>query len=556
MMKTSLLCILSLICFLSDVSAQHRTIGTIPLGGAQPGATQSPADKMANTPEYKQALGIFDRLVEARGDFRLPVPRFVMLKGKGNGNAAFMNYQLNEVQLEENAFNACKEFGDAGLAFLLGHELTHYYEKHGWRNGFVQEYGDLPIGLKLNKLTDKVANETEADYLGGFLAYSAGYGLFDKGPELIQKVYTAYGWGTESENYPSLSDRQALLLRTKEKLGRLIEVFEMANLLTAIGSYAEAYEYYRYVAIRYQSREIYNNLGVAKVLEAMNEFEANELVYRYPVELDLSFSAGSKGSGAGSLRETMLRQALLQFDAAISMDPAYAPAYLNKACAYALLGDTSRARFYADKEARTAALANNRYPKTAVDADILLGILEAKNGNTEQAKKIFQIAATKDSSKLADINLRILNNAPLEPAPKDKVGLKPEAIDGMKMIAISHPADNDLFPKYDDQKTIELTDNIGFHQNPTPGPNSKVYISNNAGSTTEPMTIFHLTTAGNKGKTAKNIGLGDTREAIVQAYGEAPRTIETPIGQIMVYKQIIFILKNDKLDCWINYTKR
>ncbi len=551
-------CITSILlsCLLQSVLAQHRTIGTIPLGGTQPGSSQSPADKMAATPAYKQALSVFDKLVEARGDFRLPVPKFVMLKGKGNGNAAFMNYQLNEVQLEENAFNASKEFGDAGLAFLIGHELTHYYEKHGWRDGFVLEYGDLPIGLKLNKLTDKVANETQADYLGGFLAYSAGYGLFDKGPELIQKIYTAYGWGTESENYPSLSDRQALLLRTQEKLGRLIEVFEMANLLTAIGSYAEAYEYYRYVAIRYQSREIYNNLGVAKVLEAMNEFEANELVYRYPVELDLSFSAGSKGSGAGSLREAKLRQALLQFDAAISMDPSYAPAYLNKACAYALLGDSTRARFYADKEARNAALGNNRYPKTAVDADVLLGILEAKSGNTEQAKKIFQTAATKDSSKLAAINLRILNNEPQEQAPKDKVGLKPETIDGLKMVAISHPIDNDLFPKYDDQKTIELTDNLGFNQNPAPGPNSKVYISNNTMNTTEPMTIFHFTTAGNNGKTAKNIGLGDGRDAIVKAYGEAPRTIETPIGQIMVYKQIIFILKDNKLERWVNYTKR
>jgi tetratricopeptide (TPR) repeat protein len=554
-MKAVLISSIFLFCLLPGVSAQHRTIGTIPLGGTQPGTTQSPADKMAAIPAYKQALSVFDKLVEARGDFRLPVPKFVMLKGKGNGNAAFMNYLLNEVQLEENAFNACKEYGDAGLAFLIGHELTHYYEKHGWRSGFVQEYGDLPIGLRLNKLTDKVANETEADYLGGFLAYSAGYGLFDKGPELIQKVYTAYGWGTESENYPSLSDRQALLLRTKEKLERLIEVFEMANLLTAIGSYAEAYEYYRYVAIRYQSREIYNNLGVAKVLEAMNEFEANELVYRYPVELDLSFSAGSKGSGAGSLRDVLLRQALLQFDAAISMDPGYAPAYLNKACAYALLGDSTRARFYADKEARNAALDNNQYPKTAVDADVLIGILEAKSGNTEQAKKLFQAATTKDS-KLAAINLSILNNDPLPPAPKEKVGLKPETIDGLKMAAISHPIDNDLFPKYDEAKTIELTDNLGFNQNPAPGPNSKVYISNNSLNTTEPLTIFHFTTAGNKGKTAKNIGLGDGRDAIVTAYGEAPRTIETPIGQIMVYKQIIFILKDNKLERWVNYTRR
>jgi len=555
-MKKYLFCIVVSACLLSTTTAQHRTIGTIPLGGQHPSAFRSSADRMAATPAYQQAVGVFNRLVDARGDFRLPVPKFVMLKGKGRGNAAFMDYQNNQVELEELAYTVSAEYGDAGIAFLLGHELTHYYEKHGWRSGFVQEYGDLPIGMRLEKLTDKVANETEADYLGGFLAYSAGYGLFDKGPELIQKVYEAYGWGPESDNYPSMPDRQALLLRTKEKLERLIEVFEMANLLTAIGSYAEAYEYYRYVAIRYQSREIYNNLGVAKVLEALEEFENNELVFRYPIQLDLNFSGSSKGAGAGSTREAKLREALLHFDAAISLDPGYAPAYLNKACAYALLGDSVRARFYADKEARAAALHEDRYPKTAIDADILLGIIEAKNGNTETATQIFQTAATTGQSKLAGINLDILENKPLEAEPRTRTGLRPETIDGLKMADISHPSDNDGWPKYDDSKAIELSNDLLFAKNPEPGPHSKVYISSNALSATEQMTIFHCTTPGNDGKTARNIALGAERDAIVKAYGEAPRTIETPIGQIMVYKNMIFILQDNKLTRWINYTKR
>ena len=561
-MKTFLMSIGLVAGLLTGAAAQIRSIGTQPLGG-DPNAPQTAADKMANTPKYQKALKVFDRLVEARGDFRLPVPEFVMLKGKGNGRAAFMDYENNEVQLDENAYNACIEsgFDTAGLAFLIGHELTHYYEKHGWRSGFAQEYSDLPIGLKINKMVDKVANETEADYLGGFLAYSAGYGLFEKGPELIEHIYKAYGWGTESVNYPSLSDRQALIGRTNVKLQYLVEVFEMANLLTAIGHYEEAYEYYRYVAIRYQSREIYNNLGVAKVLEAMDHFENNELVYRYPVQLDLSLSGGSKGSGAGEInRDTLLLQALLQFDAAISLDPNYAPAYLNKACAYALLGDMTRARFYAAEEARAAARKNNRYPKTAVDADVLLGILEAKSGNKDNAKKIFE-AAAKDSSALAAINLKILNEDPLPKAPPEKLGLKAETIDGLKMSDVSHPADNDLCPKFDDQKAIQLTIDLMFAQNPAPGANSKskVYICINAlneARNKDPMTIFHFTNPDNTGKTAKNIALGAAREEIVKAYGEAPKTIESPIGQMMVYSKIIFILQNNKLVRWINYTTR
>lgn len=556
-MKTILISICFVAGFFSGASAQIRSMGTQPLGG-DPNAPLNPADKMTVIPKkYEKALKVFDKLVEARGDYRLPVPRFVMLKGKGSGRAAFMDYERNEVQLDEQAYNVCIEsgFDTAGLAFLIGHELTHYYEKHGWRSSFVQEYSDLQIGVKLNKLTDKIANETEADYLGGFLAYSAGYGLFDKDSVLLQNIYKSYGWGPESENYPSLSDRQALIGKTNKKLERLIEVFEMANLLTAIGHYEEAYQYYRYVAIRYQSREIYNNMGVAKVLEAMKHFSTNELVYRYPVELDLSLVT-DKGSGAGEVnRDTLLLQALLQFDAAISLDPNYAPAYLNKACAYALLGDTIRARFYAAQEARSIALKGNKYPKTAIDADILLGIIEAKSGSKDNAKKIFETAAA-NKSALADINLKILDEKPLPPAPSEKLGLKPETIDGLKMRDVSHPSDNDLCPKFDDQKAIHLTGDLMFAQNPAPGANSRVYISINNLNTITPMSIFHLTNAGNTGKTAKNIALGAAREDIVKAYGEAPRTIESPIGQIMVYTSMIFILQNNKLVRWINYTTR
>lgn len=556
-MEKRLLCIIACTCWLAQATAQHRTIGTIPLGGQHPSISQLQADRMAATPAYQHALEVFNRLVDARGDYRLPVPKFVLLKGKGRGNAAFMDYQASQVELEELAYTVSARYGDAGVAFLLGHELTHYYEKHGWRTGFVQEYGDLNISMRLNNLSDKVANETEADYLGGFLAYSAGYGLFDKGPELIQDVYEAYGWGPTSDNYPSMPDRQALLLRTKDKLERLIEVFEMANLLTAIGSYAEAYEYYRYVAIRYQSREVYNNLGVAKVLEALDEFEAHELGFRYPIQLDLSFSGSSKGAGAGSAREAKLRQALLQFDAAISLDPGYAPAYLNKACTYALLGDFARARFYADQEARTAALHENRYPKTAVDADILLGIIEAKTGNTETAQQIFQTAATTGGSKLAEINLKLLQNKPLEAEPRTRTVLRPETIDGLRMNDIASPEDNDGWPRYDEANGIELlgTDLV-FVQNPAPGPKSKVFISKNELSPAETMTIFHFTMPGHEGKTARNIALGDEREAIVKAYGDAPRTIESPLGQIMVYRSMLFILQDNKLTRWINYTKR
>ncbi len=376
---------------MTSLCAQDRSFATLPLA-QKPNAIRSAVTLGKETPQYKKAVSVYNRLVQARGDSRYPVPSFALLK-EVNRMAA-MDYAKHEIILEEKAFEVCNSFGnqsDAAIAMLLAHELTHYYEKHGWRKGFVENNIDLDIGLRLDSLVDYAAKETEADYLGGFLVYSAGYGLFDKGPDVLAKLYQAYNMPVgRTEKYPSLSDRQSMGRRSAEKMAQLVEVFDMANLLTAIGNYTDAYAFYYYVLMVYQSREIYNNLGVTAVLDAMQYFGPAELKYRFPVELDLT-STATRNVLAAPNRDSLLRQALLHFDAAISLDPHYAPAYLNKANAYALLKDYNRARFYAGVEARQTALKHN-YPKTALDADVLTGILDALESQEEKAQATLKAA--------------------------------------------------------------------------------------------------------------------------------------------------------------------
>lgn len=539
-----MLCLLAQMPLPAGILAQNRSFGTLPLA-LKPGVTGEAGAKIEHNPKYELALKVYNRLVAARGDFRYPVPAFSMRREERS--VAYMNYDKLEITLEEKAFDVCAAYGDAAesaIAFLLGHELSHYYEKHAWRRGFVSEFKDLKIGMTLDSLVDDAAHETEADYLGGFLAYSAGYGMFDRGADLIRKLYAAYGLPNRLPGYPDLADRETMSRRTAEKLARLVDVFEMANLLTAIGNYADAGQYYRFVLMEYQSREIYNNLGVMVALDALQYFKPGEVKYRYPLELDLESSA-RRGMGMADTRALLLRQALLHFDAAISLDPNYAPAYLNKACVFALLGDAKRARFYAEEEARAIAEQNN-YAKTALDAGVLLGILEADKGNAEQAKLLFRQAAAGGSS-VGAINLKILNNEPPAMERAAPAGpQKAERIDGQTLAAIADAA------SYDPDKSVALSKTLSFHQNPKQGDNSRLFISQN--ERTGITTFFHITGTGYAGKTIRQTGLGDDRAAIVAAYGEAQRTIETPGGQIMVYKRMLFILNADgKLTRWANY---
>lgn len=529
---------------LGSMSAQDRSISTLPIV-QRPGAVLGQGVPTQDTSAYNHAKGIYNRLVQARGDFRYPVPKFVMNREKNR--VAGMDYNNLEIILEEEAYQVCQSYGDqadAAIAFLLGHELAHYYEKHGWRRGFARDYKDLDIGLRLDSIADGAANETEADYLGGFLAYSAGFGLFDQGGDVIRKLYERYEFEAELPGYPSLSDRQELGRRTAVRIRELADVFDMANLLVALGRYTEAYDYYRYILMRYQSRELHNNVGVTAVLDALEEFKPNELKYRYPVQLDLDFSA-SKGDGMGSSREKKLRQAILHFDAAISLDPNYAPAYLNKACALALLGDIPRARFYAEleagKEDRRAA-----YPKTGIDVDVLLGILEATEGRETEAADAFEAAAVKGSA-LAEYNLKVLKGETTEAvvAPSFRFP-RTEMIDGKAIQGMT----------LDELSTLNLDTEIYvnlkrvFYQDNKFGENSRLFINNNM----KEVVLLHKTKPGYTGKTARDIGLGDSRTAIVAAYGEPLHTLETPRGEILRYSSLLFLLDGEgKLESWATH---
>ena len=534
---------ISLTIFVNAYALSAQT--SIPLLGSTDLAPRQKSESIIASPKYTIAQSVYRKLAEARGDRRYPVPKFVMSRATAEG--ATMNYDSTEITLEEKAYDVCASFGaerDAALAIILGHELTHYYEKHGWRRGFANEYGQLKIGMKLSAVQDIVNNETQADYLGGFLAYSAGFGLFDKCPDLIQGLYKAYSLPDTLSGYPVLQDRQEMSRLTIKKIELLVDAFEVANLMTAIGNFSEARLYYQYVLKDYQSREIYNNIGVTALLEVLAK---SELKMLYPVELDLKSRSGRGGDGFASRRETLLRLAIKQFDAAISLDPDYAPAYLNKACAYALLDDLNRAQFYAETEAKSIAKAQ-RLTKTESDANILLGIIAYTRGDSIKARQLFEAEA--DSNALATRNLRILLHQPDEaPAVSMFAGsTKSENIDSTALASFA------VSPKFDKARTQKIDEKTILFQYPIPNKSSKIYICQNDAGDETAFTYFHLTKANYKGKTAKDIGIGARREDILAAYKIPERTVETPKGEILVFKKLIFILDAEgKLIQWVNY---
>lgn len=530
------LCVLA-----SRLVAQSGSFGTLPLLKKE-NAAKLLGQKIRSGEKFQRALRLYNILVNARGDRRYPVPELVMENTVHQ--VASINYDDLQIVLEEKAYDVCDAFGpdgDAALATLLAHELSHYYEKHAWRRGFVANFQDLDIAFHLDSLQDDAVHETQADYIGGFLTFSAGFGRFAKGAALIDSLYRAYGISEQIPGYPSLSDRKALSMRTSDRLGRLIDVFEMANLLTAAGKYDEAYVYYKFVLQEYQSREIYNNVGTTALLQAIAMQKPGEQPYHLPLELDLE-SALSRGEDTTGLPKHLLLEAIRHFDAAISLDPDYATAYLNKACAYLLLGDEPRALFYAGTEARQAAQRSNAV-KVEADIEILLGILAARRGDQASAQGFFEAAIQKGST-LAAINLDILHKKPVLAFANARGSGLPERLDGQSIHQIAES------PQYEDTLSVRLQKNLYLHQNEY--ENSRVFISFHEDLYT--YSVFATTKPGYAGKTARDLAIGATSADIEAAYGTPKSSIQTPRGQLLVYPEIMFETgQNDQLVRWILY---
>ncbi len=526
-----------------NLNAQIRSFGTLPLINAGE-IKGDPDENLNHTEDFKQILGIYNKLVEARGDFRHPVPQLFLKDVEGR--VASIEYNSNQITIEKKAYNVCKKHGDAAVAFLLGHELTHYYEKHAWRDGFARTNADLAVGKSLISVNDDITNETEADYLGGFLAYTAGLGMFNKGGEIIGDLYKEYGMGENVPGYPSKTDRIELGRRSAKRLEALVDAFDMANLLAAVSKDNLAFNYYEYILSQYQSREIYNNLGTIAVENAISFFNKDSLKFKYVSELDIDFG-GSKDASLSVIQQIndAFNQAILFFNAATSLDPNYAPAYLNKANVYALKKDFAKAKFYLEEEAKPIANKNPiKYAKTILDIAVLEGIISAVTGNDAVAREKFTQAKDK-GSKLAKANLDILNGVEIDTT---------RTIFDFSSDTIGKQSLKSFFkkPKIDDKKVLAIKPTQTFFQFVPDSSKSKIFL--NQDNTNKQRTAFLMTADNYKGKTMTGIKIGDTDEKVIQVHGKPKTIVETTRGQMHVYDSIVFIIDKNVVKKWILYS--
>ncbi|MDG2343240.1 MAG: hypothetical protein P8L23_01550 [Flavobacteriales bacterium] len=535
--------------------------------------------------ENSDVNNIFNNIIKAIGNNSKLQPG---LEIKPDGNKmAYLSPKANTIYIDQKAIDICNSFDKNeanGLAFLLGHELTHHYMGHSWiSKDDRKDYKGFSFMENIRYFnkdsTRRLEMESQADLKGGFSAFLAGYDALTIAPDLLDTLYERYELSKKSTGYPSLDERKGMCLQQIEKLDRLKSIFNASTYALNAGYYKGAQEgFTKIISEGFNSREIYNNLALAYLLDALKKMD-NKNILGYPFEFDaqsrlndVSTRAISNYDNASKIK-MLIEKGILLFNQALKLDSKYQTAQLNICCAYSLLAelyaedDIEKNKYlseankslhqfelmlankyapedeelrnkYEKKPQKTLAKYNN---KEITSHYIISAILINQNGeksDSNKAKKLL-LKASKLKSTLANINLAKLNGT-LNKESKPTKPSSNEIIDGFKPASLM--AGFSDFPKPFD--TYRLND-------------CKLYVKKFENSTAylfKSREKFFIHTTKTQ-STSAGLKINNNIKLIESKYNEYPITIKGTIENFyhLDNNNLLFLEKDNKISGWATY---
>ena len=460
------------------------------------------------------------------------------------------------IAVEEKAFDLCFSLGDNAknaLAFLIAHELGHFRYDHHWGNEFASSFAISDIQEDIAEASQKLGElkfyETQADQMGGVYCYLAGYNVEGIGSLLLPKIYEAYNLPEENSRYPSLSQRIEISRQNDEQMKKLIQIYEAGTYALIIGEYAEARKCLEHCLNNgFKSREVFNNIGVANFLEAAELLGHKEVVYAYPIELDVEARVKTSSKGFATNIEALLKDATEKFEQAIRFDPSYATAYVNKACVFSLSKQLEDAEYFAKKGLQIAK--ENLELTTAGNALCVLGITYHQMGEVKDAETKLKSGKADYNNYLCGVNLEVVGGKRIESIE----WLKPETSDNTQVMDSKRESIDGVLDFMTDLEGEELNE-------------IKLYKGSCYSLQLPNSTLINLTTQNDKelffqtcsrnyiGETEKGISTGSDAKKVVSKYGSPTISLSTRSGMLYYYSQpnIIFFTEDNKVSHWTVY---
>ncbi len=309
-----------------------------------------------NKAEYNYAYSVFNKLVKTINQSTPAKPQLVIIN---SDNVIAKTNNNGEITVGSGLIIHCRSFGKDSanaLAHILAHELTHYYSNHFWTENFGSSYADLDWGSLIETsgktLSSMKLYETQADEYGMYYAFAAGYKTLQIGSQVLDSIYSWYKLEEQIPGYPSLLQRKTIAIDAKKNILRLIPSFETGNLLLTLAqvyggeqqsmlAQLSGYYYDDILANKIQTKELYNNSGLTKVLQVLQYFSDSIQQIHFPFMLESKSMLYSNESTRGdatendsqtiALMENNLEEAESLFSNAIKIDKNFYPAYINLA---------------------------------------------------------------------------------------------------------------------------------------------------------------------------------------------------------------------------------
>lgn len=335
--------------------------------------------------KWTSVEAVYKNLIVAIGDGSKIAPPIA--PSRTESRVAYYSPSRQTVYVEEKFLAVCASFGADSLnalAFILGHELAHFYRNHGWASASGMGYIDAETKEDWKSMKSESSNrakdESEADIFSGFYALIAGYNAMPVAEKTLKALYESYGIPDSIPGYPTLGQRVGIAENAMAKSRSLYVQFSVAIYCLATEKFDVASKIFTSIYNDdYAGGEILNNLAISEILQGY-QLLGESPTYYYPVFI--STETPLDPNSRGSEGEEHIRSGIAYLKEALKKDESNFSIFTNLASAYAMLNEYVDAEYYISK--LEAADASNQA------AICLRGIIAAKKGDTKLAKNIWK----------------------------------------------------------------------------------------------------------------------------------------------------------------------
>jgi hypothetical protein len=344
-----------------------------------------------------------------------PILRVKVIPENSPYKGAYFDPEAREVILDQRLADHLMQepaLGADALAFILGHELGHYYGDHAWLAGTAQ----APTAKE--GVARRRSLEEFADSKGLLHAHLAGYRGAAVAPAAIHALYTLYNLKPQLEGYPSREERVAATARVAKELRPLLPLYPLAISLIAGRNTEEASLVLKYLADKFQSPDLLHNAAVLQAMLGLGKSTGAAryaTIYPFILSTENNLAASLRGSRGGDADpRPHIRKATRELERLLDLRPIDPAIRINLALLYDLSDRRKEGLELLDRdEGFTPKMQTSRLAAKA--------ILLHRSGRTVQARQT--LAKVKDVSNRPVWEAFFLNQNP----PKQRFPLPPEA---------------------------------------------------------------------------------------------------------------------------------